>query len=594
MKSTKYSNRCLKLFGKYFQKYKKDQLEEKNLLFVKANIPMSYEEYYSMAFMNMIIGVISGLIAGVVIHIIFSTPLSLLLAILLPVLVLVLLATTYLTLPTYYIKKRAEDIDLFLPYAINFIGSMAVAGISPADIFQTLSQVEVYGEVQVEAKKIAKDINVMGNDNISALKHAIDTSPSKKFKSFIQGILGTLQSGSDLHMYLSNIAKKYMEEDLIARKNDLEVLAVIAEVMVITVIAFPIFLVIILSVMGFFGGSMSYSLNILLFFSFLILPFIYAGFYYLILSTSIEKITRMKPEKNTSLKKFFKLNRMPIIILLLSFGFIALFYGVILLSNYFKLVNLNFYMQLDFLFLSVFFILGPISFYNYTETKKRRNIQERLPDFLVEVSDSLSSGMDIFEAIKVSEKGHYEHLSPEITKMKVQLSWNVSVQNVFHDFADRMKSAIVQRVVIVIDKALIMGGKTPKIFKAAAGEVDQVNQLEYQRRTNMSIYMMVILMCFFIFLAIIIILDKTIFMTFLDLQVKQMKQPASGLGQVNTLRISPIDPMVLKYSLYSFIFVQSIGAGALAGFMMDGKLSSGIRYSVILGLISFFVFKFMF
>jgi uncharacterized membrane protein YeaQ/YmgE (transglycosylase-associated protein family) len=48
---------------------------------------------------------------------------------------------------------------------------------------------------------------------------------------------------------------------------------------------------------------------------------------------------------------------------------------------------------------------------------------------------------------------------------------------------------------------------------------------------------------------------------------------------------------MLKYSLYSFVFVQSIGAGALAGFMMNGKLSSGVLYSCVLGIISFSVFK---
>lgn len=58
--------------------------------------------------------------------------------------------------------------------------------------------------------------------------------------------------------------------------------------------------------------------------------------------------------------------------------------------------------------------------------------------------------------------------------------------------------------------------------------------------------------------------------------------------------ISHVDPSVLKYTLYSFVFVQSIGAGVLAGFMTDGKLASGIRYSCILGLISFFTFKLLF
>ena len=61
---------------------------------------------------------------------------------------------------------------------------------------------------------------------------------------------------------------------------------------------------------------------------------------------------------------------------------------------------------------------------------------------------------------------------------------------------------------------------------------------------------------------------------------------AEGILQLNT-----VDPLMLNYTLYSFVFIQSIGAGILAGFMMDGKLSSGVRYSCILGLISILVFK---
>jgi hypothetical protein len=49
--------------------------------------------------------------------------------------------------------------------------------------------------------------------------------------------------------------------------------------------------------------------------------------------------------------------------------------------------------------------------------------------------------------------------------------------------------------------------------------------------------------------------------------------------------------VLLNYTLYSFCFVEGIGSGLLAGFMMDGKLASGVRFSVILGLISILLFK---
>lgn len=585
MKSTKYSTFCLKLFDRIFSRIKKDQLEEKNLPFVKANISMSFEEYYSLTLMNVILGFIISLIFALLLFFILPINFPVLLAFLIPTITTLSIVLGYLYYPAYCIKVRSTNIDLYLPYAINFISSMAVAGISPAEIFQTLSAVTVYGEVQTEAKKIAKEITVMGTDNITALRHAIEVTPSRKLKVFLQGIIGTIQSGSELHTYLGNIANKYMDEDLIERKKDLDLLEVIAEVMVLSVIAFPILLVILLTVMGFFGGSMELSLTILLFFSFLILPVVYANFYYLIRSTSIEKLTQIGPPKNRERREFYEQNKPAILILILSsFAVIALF-GMIHLLAHLGYLNINLFLYWDFAFLSLLVFIGPIGIYSYLEVKKKKEMQYRLPDFLIEVGDSLATGMNIFEAVKVAEKGNYGRLNPEVKKMKTQLSWNFSIKKVLFDFADRLKSALAQRVVMAIDKGLIMGGNTPKIFKAAAHEVDQVNQLEHQRATTMSIYALVILVCFFVFLGIIMILNTTIFVSFFEIQEQQAIM-ASG-----TININVVDPIMLKYTLYSFVFSQSIGAGLLAGFMISGKLSAGIRISCVLGIISIFVFR---
>ncbi len=586
MKPTNYTVFCLKVFGKILQKYKKISLEEKHLPLVKANIPLSYEEYYSTAIMNTILGFIFALIIGIILSVAFPINQPVILFILIPLMVALIVAGAYYIYPGQLEKRRGRNIDLFLPYAINFISSMAVVGISPAEIFETLSNVPVYGEVQIEAKKINKEIRVMGQDNITALKHAIEVSPSKKLKSFLQGIVGTIQSGSDLYTYLANVANKYMEEDLTDRKKDLDLLAVIAEVMVLTVIAFPILLVIILTVFGFFGGSMSVSLTILLLFSFIILPVIYSAFYMMIKSTSTEQLRKGKPLIKPTYKDFIKEYKPSLLIIGVSAIVVLLLYiiiNIIFLSGF---INLDLYTYWDFVFFAVLIIITPIGFYNYWKMKIKNEMHIRLSDFLTEVGDSLSTGMNIFDSIKAAEKGHYGKLSPEIKKMKSQLSWHVSMKNVLFDFANRMKSAIAQRIVIAIDKGLIMGGNTPKIFKAAAKEVDQVNQLEYQRRSTMSIYALVIIVCFFVFLGIVMMLNNTIFASFLELQSKQ-----AAVAQ-SVIKLSPIDEGMLKYTLYTFTYVQSIGAGLLAGFMMDGKVSSGVRYGFMLAIITIVAFTF--
>jgi flagellar protein FlaJ len=119
----------------------------------------------------------------------------------------------------------------------------------------------------------------MGIDTITALNNAIKISPSEKFKEFIQGIIGVIQSGSELGPYFERCVDKLMISDLVDRKKNLDTLAIMAEAFVVTVIAFPLFLVIIISIMGLTSGGISFLFLYII--AFLVLPMAYFGFYVL-------------------------------------------------------------------------------------------------------------------------------------------------------------------------------------------------------------------------------------------------------------------------------------------------------------------------
>ncbi|MBE3094873.1 MAG: type II secretion system F family protein [Actinobacteria bacterium] len=586
MKSSKYSNFCLWKFDRFFSIKTKQRFQEKNITLKQADINMLYQEYFSMFLMTMLLGFILTIIPSLLLYLFFSSTNTLLLAILLLTLVPLSIWGMCQYIPHSYIKKRAANIDRFLPYAVNFISTMAIAGVSPADIFRSFSTIDIYGEVQKEAEKIIKELDVMGIDTITVLKHSLENTPSKKFKSFLQGIIGAIQSGSDLHIYLTTIVDQYMADEFLARKKNLDTLGVLAETFVTTLIAFPIFLVIIISVMGFFGGSSSFTIEILFIFSFLVLPLAYGGYYALIRSTSIEEIRNPHSKKKRSVKEFYKKNRSFILILLLSTSLLLSFYCIIYVFSYYKYVNFTTYFFFDIFFLSVLVLIGPVTFYCHKQAQKQRELERRLPDFVVEMGNCISSGMTVFDAIKIASKGHYGNLTPEIQKMKAELSWHMPVTKVFDNFADRMRSAIIKRIVVSINTGLIMGGMTSKVFMAAAKEIKQINNIEEQRKSEMSTYTTVIIMSFFVFLGIIMVLNNTLFASFF----KSQKSTVEMAG----VMMNTIDPMALKYALCSFVFVQGIGAGMIGGFMMDGKLSSGLRYSFVLGVISLFVFKFLF
>ena len=276
MKSTKYSRFCRRLFANTFDKFNINEIG-KNWLLEKADISMVYKEYYSMVFMNIILGFITSFISSIVIYLLFPNQITSFLILIVSSIIPLCIGLYYLSLPTSKSKGRGKNIDRFLPYATNFINTMSVAGISPAEIFETLSSVKLYGEVQKEAQKITTEIDLMGIDTITALKNAIHISPSEKFKEFIQGMIGVIQSGSELGPYFNRCVDKYMQSDLFERKKNLESLAIMAEAFVVTVIAFPLFLVIILSIMGLTSGGISFDFLFILAFG--ILPMAYFGFY---------------------------------------------------------------------------------------------------------------------------------------------------------------------------------------------------------------------------------------------------------------------------------------------------------------------------
>jgi len=242
----------------------------------------------------------------------------------------------------------------------------------------------------------------------------------------------------------------------------------------------------------------------------------------------------------------------------------------------------------DLLVFAVLSAIGPIGFYSYLKTKRKTDIQNHLPDFLREISGSTASGMTVFDAITSAAEADHGKLTPEIKRMTAQLSWGISVHDALNNFAKRINTDAVKRMTITINKALEIGGNTASVFEAAAKEIDQAKRVEMQRKAEMSMYSIVIFISFFVFLAVILIIDKTIFTAIFDLQDQMAGQ------SIGNMQIAQIDSELLKYTFFSFVLVQSVGGGLLGGFMMDGKLSSGVRFGFILVLVSFFVFKFIF
>lgn len=190
---------------------------------------------------------------------------------------------TYVVLfsaPKSKASSRRKKIDLNLAYAINFISAMASAGVTPTEIFKSLSKQEIYGAIQDEAAWIYRDVNLLGLDIISAIKMNIARTPSEKYKEFLQGMVVTVTSGGSLKTYFMHKANQYLWENRNTQKQMMETLGIMAESYVTAAVAGVLLLLIVIPLMMIISGSWNGGfLHILIL---VVVPLIHIGFAFVI------------------------------------------------------------------------------------------------------------------------------------------------------------------------------------------------------------------------------------------------------------------------------------------------------------------------
>ncbi len=260
IKLSSFQDLAWRTMGRY-AKTKTAALQQLDDTLLKAHMKIRPEEYlayvYMAALVLAIVGVILGVVVGIVlfglmgVNLIIRIMVSALAVGLLPMMGYMMLLGS----PASKAKSRGRDIDKRIAAAMSFISAMASADVNIDVIFKELSRQKVYGEISNEAAWITRDTELLGSDILTAIKKAAKRSPSAKFQDFLQGVITTSTSGGQLKPYFLLKAEEYQKENKLSLKSQMETLGMLAESFVTVVVAFPLFLVLILAIMAIVGGG---------------------------------------------------------------------------------------------------------------------------------------------------------------------------------------------------------------------------------------------------------------------------------------------------------------------------------------------------
>jgi len=272
-----YERFCFNLLGKWVKTKRDNYLSLRNDL-ISARFKTPFEVYLSTAYVtSIVVGLVFALLIGIISWVLqlpalikykgevpdvvaSLSPYSIILGTIFITIfsLLVFGGLTYLAFilyPGLEAGNRRRNIDASLPYAINYITSMSTAGITPAEVFRLLGSSTIYGQSAVEARYIAREIDIFGRDLIDALRLVSATTPSRRMKEFLQGTMASVASGGNITEYFRTKAEQYALENRQTQKMFLETLALVSESYVTAMVAGTLFLIILQSIMSVLSGD---------------------------------------------------------------------------------------------------------------------------------------------------------------------------------------------------------------------------------------------------------------------------------------------------------------------------------------------------
>ncbi len=242
----------------------------------------------------------------------------------------------------------------------------------------------------------------------------------------------------------------------------------------------------------------------------------------------------------------------------------------------------------DIVIISILVAIVPVAIMDFRESRRMKNLEEALPNFFRDLAGMNDSGMTLPNAIHLVAQGEYSTLTPFIRRLDNEMSWNTTFIEAIQRFRARLGTPLSDRSIDLIAKASKAGGDVSEVLRAAARDTYEVLALRSERKNNMLIYVIIVLISFMVFVFVILILVSTFLST-----MATAGSAASAAGAGAASFIGNVDLFFYTRLFSHAAMIQGIFSGLVAGQMGEARVVAGLKYSAIMLVIAWLVFRFM-
>ncbi len=146
--------------------------------------------------------------------------------------------------PALLAHGRRNRINEELPFAVTYMQALS----STMTLYQVFRSVfeeeELYGEISREFGMLVRDVELFGDDLLTAMRSLYRSTPSAQLGKLVNELILIFESGGSIPQFLATQSANYREQSQREMKLSLQTIEIMAEVYVTAFIAGPITLII--------------------------------------------------------------------------------------------------------------------------------------------------------------------------------------------------------------------------------------------------------------------------------------------------------------------------------------------------------------
>jgi len=525
--------------------------------------------------------------------------------------------------PKIEMRSRKRFIDASMYEMVSFMYALHHCG---ATLYASLHSIaryaDYYGDAAKEFRQVVSDMDFCGYDQFTAIQRLADTTPSDQLRFFLSELSSTYRSIGNAEVFLEGKLREMQKEAEVTQRSYLSSLGAIAEMYITLFVAGPLFVVIVIMVIGLISGSDPFILALVVY---LMLP-IGTVIFLLLLDalgqTYIIKRIQMprstfplypnlnviesevdetplynklkKYDKRVGILDFFRhpilaIKEEPALVFVFSIP-ASLITGVIF---YLTTVNVLFnpYMIYEWgmavddviiVMLLVALIPYAISYRSYN--RRIDKIEAALPDFCRQLSSLVKYNMTLTHAIELTAQEGKSYIQEDIRVLSRDLKWGEKLSSALKRFADRMKNLSVDRLVILLSQTEHFTNDLSLTIDLQYHESKNRESLKRERKSDMGVYVVIVFMAFAVFVFVQIIMS--------DVFLNIMAENSEALSYLSSSTGSAFPAQLYQMIIYHSILIHGFCSGLVAGMMGTGSIKGGVMYSCIMvamGALSFIV-----